>query len=324
MPQSFWETLPRPIIALAPMEGYTNTVFRQLARQHGADVVYTEFISADAIAHGAPAVLKKLDFDPSEQPVICQIFGRDPRAFAQAATIIEQRGYAGIDINCGCPARKVVGAGAGVALLRDPHYLRSLVEATLASTNLPVSLKVRSSIRKERKEVAPGIQERYTALDLVEAIKDLPVHALMVHGRSFEAGHSGDVDSAMIREVKKRFRGVVLANGGITTPEDVQRMLTETGADGVGIARGAIGHPWIFSQTHTFLQSGSYTAPTSHDIRDTIIKQAEMTIAAFGERAIIDLRKQLAGYVKGFDGASQLRQKLVRVSSIEDIQQALR
>lgn len=305
------------------MEGYTDTVFRQLAKRHGADIVYTEFISADAIAHGTAPVLKKLDFDLAEQPVICQIFGRDREAFRVAVKIIEQRGFAGVDINCGCPARKVVGTGAGVALLRDPQYLRSLVETVVESTSLPVSLKVRTSIRQERKEVAPGIQVRFTALDLVEAIKGLPVQALMVHGRSFEAGHSGEIDVDMIREVKKQFGGVILANGGINSPEDAKNMLDRTGADGVGIARGAVGQPWIFRQIKEYLETSTYRSATPDEIKAAILTHAEMTVKTFGERGLIDLRKHLAGYVKDFPGAAEMRTKLVRVSSIEDIKKAL-
>lgn len=323
MSETFWDQLPRPIIALAPMEGYTDTVFRNLAKKNGADVVYTEFVSADAIAHGAAPVLQKLNFDPSEQPVVAQIFGRNVETFIAAAKVIEQRGFAGIDINCGCPARKVVGTGAGVALLRDPHYLRSLAIALIENTNLPVSLKIRTSIRKERKEVAPGTQERYTALDVVEAIQDLPIAALMIHGRSFEAGHSGDVDIEMIRAVKQKFSGTVLANGGIQSPEDAKQMLERTGADGIGIARGAIGRPWIFNQIKEYLKSGTHTPVTHAALKATIIAHAETMVATFGERSLIELRKHLAGYIKGFPGASEVRKKLVRVTSLDDVRNAL-
>lgn len=321
--KNFWHNVAKPIIALAPMEGYTDSAFRQLAKRGGAAVVYTEFVSADAIGHGAKQVLDNLAFDPNEQPVVCQIFGRDLDMFKLAAREIERRGFSGIDLNCGCPARSVVGHGAGVALLRDPEYIRRLVVTLLENTTLPVSIKVRTSIRKERKEVAPGIAERYTALDMIEAIHDLPVAAIMVHGRSFEAGHAGAVDTGMIKAVKERFSGLVIANGGVRTPEDAARLLEQTGADGVAIARGAVGQPWIFKQVKDYLTNGGFEPETFEQIKMTIIEHATVALKTKGPRGLIELRKHLVGYIKGFAGASALRQQLVQVTTLDDIEQAL-
>ncbi len=249
---NFWKSLPRPILALAPMEGVNDTAFRQLCKQHGADLVYTEFVAADAIVHEAKRTMGRLRYDPAEQPVIAQIFGRNPESFRAAAKAIDQMGFAGLDINFGCPARKVVHRGEGVALLREPAYARQLIEIALESVTIPVSIKIRTSIRAERKEVQDGA-ENHTALDFIEAVGDLPIAAVMIHGRAFEQGHQGDVDTAMIKAVKQHFNGLVLANGGIFTPERVVSMLQETGADGVGIARGTWGSPWIFSQARQLL-----------------------------------------------------------------------
>jgi tRNA-dihydrouridine synthase len=243
--------------------------------------------------------------------------------FAKSAKEIEKRGFAGIDINFGCPARKVMGHGAGVALLRDPQYARRLIEAVLASTSLPVSIKVRTSIRKERKEVAPGIQERYTALDLLDAITDLPVAAVMVHGRSYEGGFTSAVDTDMIRQVKQRFPGVVLANGGIQTPDDAKRLLDATSADGVGIARGAQGRPWIFSQIRAHLTGKEIPQPSWNEIRETIFAHARLMEQTKGAWGLIEFRKHLAAYVRGIPGASRIRQQLVRVKELSDIQRAL-
>ncbi|MFA6512408.1 MAG: tRNA-dihydrouridine synthase [Patescibacteria group bacterium] len=316
---NFWKELHKPIIALAPMEGVTDTAFRQLCKEHGADVLYTEFISSDAIGHDARRAHEKMMFDPSEQPVICQIFGRDLAMFAVAAREIQKRGFAGIDINFGCPARKVVNAGSGVALLRNPRFARDLIARIVDEIDIPVSIKVRSKIRKERAEIAPDVQEWYTALDLVAAIADVPVAAIMIHGRSFEQGHSGEIDAAMIREVKERFDGIVIANGGILTPEHAKEMLEATGADGVAPARGAQGRPWIFQQIKDYLATGAYTEPSWEDITATALRHAELAEAAKGHWGILELRKHLAWYVHGFPGASQLRKELVRVESLQDI-----
>ena len=255
-----------------------------------------------------------MDFDPAEQPVICQIFGRDVNMFREAAKEIQARGFSGIDINFGCPAKKVVGSGSGVALLREPRFCRQLIEAILDVVTIPLSIKVRASIRKERREVQEGA-ERATALDLVREIKDLPIAAIMIHGRSYEGGFSGTIDVEMIRSVKAEFKGVVLANGGIQSPEDAVTMLKETGADGIGIARGAHGRPWIFRQTRELLNSGTYTTPTWDEIRAVALLLAHRIMARKGEHGVLELRKHLAWYVRGIPGAAALRHDLVRVNS---------
>lgn len=319
---NFWNTLPKPILALAPMEGYTDTVFRRLAREGGADVVYTEFVSSDAIAHNAKRSLEKLDLDPREQPAVAQIFGRDVQNFIIATKEIQRRGFAGLDLNFGCPARKVMGSGAGVALLRDPKYARRLIEAVLDTLTIPLSIKVRASIRKERQAVRPDA-ERATALDLIETIRDLPVATVMVHGRSFEQGFSGGVDADMIRAVKQRFPGLVLANGGIQAPEDAQHLLTATGADGVGIARGALGRPWFFRDIRHYLTRG-YSEPRDwNEVASAIDRHARLALETKGARGLIELRKHLAWYVRGLRGAAALRRQLVTVNNLADIRRVL-
>jgi len=320
--KNFWSSLPRPILALAPMEGVTDSAFRQLCRASGADVVYTEFISSDAIGHHGRTALAKMTFDPAEQPVVCQIFGKDVAMFRESAKQVEAAGFAGIDINFGCPARKVVGSGSGVALLREPTFCRQLIESILDVVTIPVSIKVRASIRKERKEVQDGA-DRSTALDLVRAINDLPVAAIMIHGRSYEGGFSGTIDHEMIRNVKAEFKGVVLANGGIQTPADAAAMLTATDADGVGIARGAQGQPWIFGHIRELLTDGRVTPMSWDAIRSVALNHSKLALKQKGDHGLLEMRKHLAWYVRGFPGAAQLRHDLVRVNSLAEIQTLL-
>ncbi len=318
MASNFWLQLKKPILALAPMEGVTDVAFRTLCHEQGADVVYTEFMAAEAIAHGGPSVLKKMAYREDERPVVCQIFGKTPEAFAVAAQKVQALGFDGLDLNFGCPARKVVSHGSGVALLRQPQFARQLIEAALAKITIPLSIKIRSSIRKESKAVA-HTDERSTALDLVEAIRDLPVAAMMVHGRGFEQGHRGDVDTAMIRAVKERFPGLVLANGGITTPERIKSMLAETGADGVGIARGSWGQPWIFSQARQFLDTGLYTPVEPQVVAKVIQRHAALLMEYKGQHGLLEFRKHLGRYISGFPGAAQWRAKAVRVETLVDV-----
>ncbi len=302
------------------MEGVTDTAFRQLCKEQGADIVYTEFVAADAIAHNARKMMERLRFDPAEQPVIAQIFGKNPESFAAAAKTIEKLGFAGLDINFGCPARKVVAHGSGVALFRDPKFARELIQRALDRVTIPVSIKIRTSIRKERQEVDPDGAERITALDFLEAIHDLPIEAVMIHGRSFEQGHQGEVDAAMIRRVKQRFKGVVLANGGIFTPERVVTMLEETGAGGVGIARGAWGQPWIFRQTRQLL-NGQRIAPVSREeLMSAVLRHARLLFENKGPHGLLEFRKHFACYIAGFPGAAKWRRQAVTVTTLGEVQ----
>lgn len=305
------------------MEGYTDRAFRTMARLNGADVVYTEFISSDAIAHHAKTAFGKMDYDPREQPVVCQIFGKNQESFAVAAREIERRGFAGVDINLGCPAKKVVRNGTGVALMRSPAFVRELVQRTLDAVSIPVSLKMRASIRRERRELAPDSKERYTALELIQGLDGLPVSAVMIHGRSYEDGFSGPIDTDMIRSVKQYFSGPVLANGGVTSPERANELLESTGADGVGIARGSFGQPWIFSQCKDFLAHGTYGTPQGNELRVRILEHAHLAEQAKGDWGIIELRKHLAAYISGIPNASTIRSQLMHVDTVAAIEQIL-
>lgn len=320
MPDNFWLQIKKPILALAPMEGVTDSAFRTLCREQGADVVYTEFMAAEALVHGAPSMLKKMRFFEHERPIVCQIFGKTPESFAIAAQKVQELGFDGIDLNFGCPARKVVRHGSGAALLRQPHFARRLIEAALDKITIPLSIKVRSSIRTQTATENPDCQERSTALDLVDAICDLPVAAVMVHGRNFEQGHNGEVDTAMIRAVKEKFSGLVLANGGIMTPERVQSMLTETGADGVGIARGSWGQPWIFSQARQLLEHQRYHPTDQATIAAVIRRHARLLLETKGDHGLIEFRKHLARYTQGYRNASQIRRQAVMVATMNDVE----
>lgn len=321
--ENFWTTLRRPILALAPMEGVTNSVFRTMARSYGADVVYTEFVSADAIHHRAASVLRKLSFDPTERPVVCQIFGTNTETFVDAGREIEARGFSSIDINCGCPSRKVVHSGAGASLMRDPGHARRLVEALCSAVSIPVSIKVRSSAHRfvhQGNSAETGI---VTALDFIRALEGLPVAAVMVHGRSLERGFSGDIDFAMIRSVKEEFSGIVIGNGGVFLPEDAGRLLSETGADGVGIARGSLGSPWIFSQIRDFLSSGTFRAVPLSERLIVMQEHARRYQEAYGTRAMVEFRKHLGWYCRGFDNAASVRRELFQTSTVSDITSVL-
>lgn len=315
---NFWQQLPRPILALAPMCGVTDLPFRLICHEYGADVVYTEMTMVQGLAHNNKKTLELAAISPDEQPVVVQLGGNDPEQFYKAAKIIRGLGPAGIDINLGCPAKKIAGQGSGVALLRDLERSYQIIQATIEGAGgLPVSIKTRTQIKSTDKT------EVNTSLALIEKIKDLPVACAMIHGRSFEAPWIEEVDYAYIKKVKEIFPGVVLANGGIYEPEKAKEVLALTGADGIGIGHGVYGRPWIFQQIKDYLDSGHYADWLWPQRRDLAIRHAELTFRLRGKVGLTEFKKQLLWYVKGLPGATDYRQELVRLEELEDIKKAL-
>lgn len=331
---NFWQQLKKPILALAPMAGVTDTPFRQMCKRYGVDVIYTEFASVDALTHGNIKTREMIAFEPSEQPVVCQIFGSKPELFYKSAKILEEMGFSGMDINFGCPAYKVVKSGGGVKLMRNLALCEELVQAACEGSKLPVSIKIRASIRHDvntRDKVEGGDEldnyecavDKVTALDLVNKIKHLPVAAIMLHARSYEQPFDGEPDMEMLNDVRKIWPGILLANGGIYSPEKAKEILDATKVDGLGIARGAWGQPWIFQQTKDYLNKGQYKNMTWEETKEIIIKHAELSLQTKGTYGLIELRKHLAHYIKGIPGAGEIRAKLVQVKELADITSAL-
>lgn len=324
MKNNFWLKLKKrkqPILALAPMAGISDSAFRRVCRHFGADVVYTEMISADGLFYDSKKTLEMLKFDKSERPVVIQLFGKYPERFAKAAQIAERAGFEGIDINFGCPAKKVAGHGGGVTLMRDLGKCRQIIEEVMKGTNLPVSVKLRSSIKKDDGVV--------TALDFVRVINDLPISAIMIHGRPYENPFNAEIDYAMIKSAGQEFlkshpKGVVLGNGGINSPEEAKKMMEETGCHGVGLARGLYGRPWLFKQCRDFLKRAKFKEITAKEIKKTALLHAKFAKEAKDAYGIIELRKHLLWYVKGWPNAKELRSKLVVVSDINDLKKVLK
>jgi nifR3 family TIM-barrel protein len=317
------------------MAGVTDTPFRQMCKRYGSDVIYTEFASVNALCHGNQATRDMIAFHTTEQPVVCQLFGRDPELFRQAAGILEELGFSGVDINFGCPAYKVVKAGGGVKLMRNLALCQEIVQAACEGTKLPVSIKLRASIKRgvDTKDKVENLADetdgyecnldQVTALDLVHKIKNLPIAAIMLHARSYEQPFDGEPDLAMVREVRKIWPGILLANGGIYTPEKAKAVLEQTGADGVGIARGAWGKPWIFKQIKDYLATGSYQEMSRPEIKTIILEHARLALLNKKNYGLIELRKHLAWYIKGMTGAAAIRAKLVQTKVISDVETAL-
>ncbi len=310
----FWENLAKPIYALAPMAGVTDSAFRQICKLFGADIVYSEMASATALVYNPKKTLEILKFSKKERPYIVQLFGSVPKHFAYAAKLIEKKIKPdGIDINFGCPVKKVLKQGAGAALMDNLKLAREVVKNVIDNTALPVSLKLRSKA------------SNVDALRFLDYMGGLGIKAVMIHGRTFAQGFNGEVDWKIIKNAKKYFNGITLANGGVNTAEDAKILLEKTGADGVGIGRGALGRPWIFEEikSRDALQCVSAEVDKKF-IFKIVLKHAKLAFKLKGKEGIIEMRKHLCWYVAGLPNASSLRRELIRVESLEDIKKILK
>jgi len=319
MPVNFWEKLQKagkPILALAPLAGFTDSTFRQVCKKYGADVLYSEMASATALFYTAGkadwhnTTLGLLKFNRlKEKYYVVQLFGPDPGHFAAAARIITDKIKPdGIDINFGCPGLKVVKQGAGSGLMKDLKRSRAVIEAVLANTDLPVSIKIRTKAGE------------VDALQFLKNISDLPVFAVMIHGRSLNQGFAGPADWKLVKEARKYFSGVILANGGINSLKDAMLALEESRADGLGLARGVLGRPWLFKEIktgHRFDLKQKQIFKIAADHAASVYKQK-------GKIGLIELRKHLVWYVAGLTGAAKIRERLVKVKSLKEIKDILK
>jgi tRNA-dihydrouridine synthase B len=312
--ENFWKKFKKPIIALAPMAGITDQPFRQICKGFGADAVYSEMASASAIFFNKKKTIGITRFNSGkESPYVAQLFGDNPEHFLFAAKVIaKQIRPDGIDINFGCPARKIIACGSGAVLMNNIKLTREIIKATLKGAgNTPVSIKIRAGVKKT------------SAFDFIEKVKDLPISAIMIHGRTLEQGFAGFVDYGMIKKVKEAVGIPVIANGGILKPEDAKVMLEKTGADGVGLAQGVLGKPWLFKQIKEYFAQEEYKEYGFEEIKKIARKHAEMMYKKRGKQGVLEMRKHLAWYFKGFSGAAEMRQKLTRVKTLGEIKKTL-
>lgn len=311
---NFWLDLQKnkkgkSILALAPLAGYTDSAFRLICKEFGADVVYSEMASVSALYYNSDKTLELLKFSKKERPYVVQLFGSNKDHFIKAIKIIEQKIKPdGFDINFGCPVKKVLKQGAGAKLMSDLNLSREIISVVLKTTKLPVSIKVRTE--------AFGLN----LIDFLKNISDLPVSAIMIHGRTLNQLFSGPIDLAIIKKSKKYFSGVILANGGITNWNEIDRIIKKTGVDGVGIGRGALSQPWIFSDKYQNL--------SKEDRKKMAIKIALKHLKLIeknkGQIGLGEFKGHLAWYLKDFSEASNIRSKVMTADSYLQISQILK
>lgn len=311
-----------PNVVLAPMAGITAHPFRVLCKRHGAGLVVTELISSHAIHYKNQKTFGMFDWTDDERPVFCQLFGGDPDTMAEAARVVAEQGCDGVDINMGCWVPKVAKTGAGAALLKDLCQAEAVVKAVVdAVPELPVTVKVRS-----------GWDSRdVTAIRFAKAAANVGVKAVTVHARFASQGFTGEADWSVIGQVKETLTSAgfadvpLIGNGDIETPQDARRMLQETGCDAVMIGRAAMGNPWLLGRIGLFLETGALAPePTLEERIDVARTHARLQVGVQGEFiGCKELRGLLGHYFKGVHGAPRIRQALVKVTTLAEIEDLL-
>ncbi|MEJ2104101.1 MAG: tRNA dihydrouridine synthase DusB [Ignavibacteriaceae bacterium] len=300
-------------ILLAPMEDVTDISFRMVCRELGADIVYTEFVNSEGLVRTNQKTHQKLKILEEERPVGIQIYGANIVSMVGAAKIAEAENPDLIDINAGCWVKNVVGCGAGSALLKDPPYMQQIVREVVNSTSLPVTVKTRLGWDESSIQI----------LEVAKRMEDAGAVALTVHCRTRKAGHTGEADWSWIPRIKEVVSLPVILNGNVLSAYDVKKAFDETGADGIMIARGAIGNPWIFKEAKELLSTGNILTVINEELRiKTCLRHLELGIKIKGERrAVIEHRKFYSGYLKGLYNASKIRNELMQYvdyASVED------
>ncbi|MEI8206520.1 MAG: tRNA dihydrouridine synthase DusB [Kiritimatiellales bacterium] len=317
-------TIEFPVV-LAPMAGYTDAAFRSICKENGAGACYTEVTSAEGIRRDSQKTFQFLEVSEQDHPIAAHIFGKSVEAMVEAAQYIEQLGrFDWIDLNCGCPVRKVVRRGAGAALMKEPEQIGEIVRAVKEAVSLPVSVKTRIGF-------SPAFPDHLTIAKIIE---DAGADMIAVHGRYACNFHKGEADWEKLGEIKQALKIPVIGNGGIDTPEDAAEMVSVSGVDGVMIGRGAVGNPWLFNQIKNPATPAPDLGTRRAVIESHLLRLVEMTTATSQGRrcktkydpehaACLHFRPHLAQYMKGLRGRRELLQHLNAMQDVKTVMVAV-
>ncbi len=304
-------------LLLAPMEDVSDPPFRALCKQYGADLMYTEFISSEGLIRDAAKSVRKLDIFEYERPVGIQIFGSNIESMRKATEVTQGANPDIIDINYGCPVKKVAGKGAGAGILQDIPKMVEMTREIVKSTHLPVTVKTRLGWDDDTKFI----------IEVAERLQDVGIKAISIHGRTRKQMYKGEADWSLISEVKHnpRMHIPVFGNGDINTPQKAVEYKNRYGVDGVMIGRASIGNPWFFKQVKHFIATGEELGlPSIEERVDVVKKHLEMSLEWKGEReGVVEMRRHYSNYFKGIPDFKPLRMKLVTSFESEEIFETL-
>ena len=302
-------------LILAPMAGVTDLPFRLLCKEQGAGLLCMEMVSAKAIYYNNKNTEALMEIDERELPVSLQLFGSDADIMSEMAKRIEERPFAILDINMGCPVPKVAGNGEGSALMKNPALVREIVSKVVRAIEKPVTVKIRKGFD----------DEHVNAVEIAKIIEDCGAAAVAVHGRTREQYYSGKADWDIIRQVKEAVSIPVIGNGDVTGPESAKKMMEETGVDGIMIGRACRGNPWIFKQINEYLKTGVIPEkPSLEEVREMMLRHARMQLECKGEyTGIREMRKHVAWYTAGYPNSAKLRAKINEVETFEELTELL-
>lgn len=312
----FKDLIPQFSLVLSPMEAITNKPFRKICKRYGADLLITEFIASDALARDIQQSIIKMDFEESERPLGIQIFGNNIDSLVKAVHIAEKENPDFIDINWGCPVKKIAGKGSGSGILNDIPKMIELTKAVVDSTVLPVTVKTRLGYSGDSKPI----------VEIAERLQDIGIQAISIHGRTRAQMYKGEADWTLIGEVKNnsRMNIPVFGNGDIDSPEKVIEYKNRYGVDGILIGRATIGNPFIFKQTKEILSGKTPSIITVEEKVEVCREHLEGLIELRGERnAINEMRKNYSGYFKSLYNFKPFRQMLVTTNDYTEIQNTL-
>ena len=295
---------------VAPMAGVTDRPFRQLCKRFGAGLAISEMVSSNSLLWGSEKTLRRANHEGEVSPISVQIAGADPQMMADAARYNVDQGAQIIDINMGCPAKKVCNVMAGSALMKDEPLVARILDAVVCAVDVPVTLKFRTGWDKENKN----------ALSVAKIAEESGIQLISIHGRTRACGYSGHAEYDTIRAVKQVTRLPVIANGDITTPEEARQVLEYTGADGVMIGRAAQGRPWIFREIEHYLQTGdTLPPPLVSEIRTVLIEHLHDLYAFYGSDTGVKVaRKHISWYTKGLHGSAAFRRAMNQLANCDE------
>lgn len=303
-------TLPNNLI-LAPMAGVTDLPFRLLCSRQGVGLCCMEMVSAKAILYKNKNTESLLEIHKDEGPVSLQLFGSDPKILSEMAKKIEERPFSVLDINMGCPVPKVVNNGEGSALMKNPKLVEEIVSSVVKAVQKPVTVKIRKGFD----------EEHVNAVEIAKIAEAAGAAAVAVHGRTREQYYAGEADWEIIAKVKEALTIPVIGNGDVTDGESAERLLTQTGCDGVMIGRAARGNPWIFSQVAAYLEDETLLPkPDIEEVKKTILEHARLQLETKGEyTGIREMRKHVSWYTTGYPNSARLRQVVNLTESFEEL-----